>query len=112
MASTPDTREELKSARGESCAIVAIHQPNYFPWLGYFAKMARSDAFVFLDDVQYSKNSYINRVQIKGKEWLTVPVSHHLGDPINRVQCADPRWRAKHLDKLRATYAKTAHFDE
>jgi hypothetical protein len=53
--------------------IVSIHQPNYFPWVGYFYKRMKSDIFVFLDDVQFSKNSYnqlsdhfITRVSILG----------------------------------------------
>ena len=33
--------------------IVAIHQPNFFPWLGFFDKIRRADVFVFLDDVSY-----------------------------------------------------------
>jgi hypothetical protein len=88
--------------------IVAIHQPNYAPWLGYFAKIARADVFVFLDDVQYSKNSYINRVQIdaRGKpRWLTVPVSYQFGEPISRVHAADAEWRERHLDLLQSYYA-------
>jgi hypothetical protein len=47
--------------------IVAIHQPNFFPWLGYFSKIARSDTFIFLDDVQFTKRksgSWSNRVQL------------------------------------------------
>jgi hypothetical protein len=95
--------------------IVAIHQPNYAPWLGYFAKMARADVFVFLDDVQYSKNSYINRVQIdlSGKpRWLTVPVSYRFGDAINAVRAAEADWPASHLDTLRTAYADAAAFAE
>lgn len=87
--------------------IVAIHQPNYAPWLGYFAKMARADMFVLLDDAQFSKNSYINRVQVDagGKpRWLTVPVSYDFGDPINRVRCADAAWPRSHGDTLKALY--------
>ncbi|MEC8198310.1 MAG: WbqC family protein, partial [Pseudomonadota bacterium] len=52
--------------------IVAIHQPNYFPWLGYFRKMIEADVFIFLDDVQFSKGSYTNRVGIRsgsGRRW-------------------------------------------
>src|SRR5690606_21435204 len=44
--------------------LVAIHQPNYAPWLGYFHKLAQADVFVFLDDAQFSKGSYTNRVQV------------------------------------------------
>jgi hypothetical protein len=94
--------------------IVAIHQPNYLPWLGYFAKMARADVFVFLDDAQYSKNSYINRVQIDAggePRWLTVPVSYHFGDPIGRVRASKPDWRRSHLDTLRNCYRGAPSFE-
>ena len=95
--------------------IVAIHQPNYAPWLGYFSKLARADVFVFLDDAQYSKNNYINRVQIdaRGKQrWLTIPVRYNFGDPINRVRAADEHWRRSHLDVLRAQYIDALFFSE
>ncbi|HEY7609104.1 MAG TPA: WbqC family protein [Alphaproteobacteria bacterium] len=93
--------------------IVAIHQPNYFPWLGYFRKIAAADIFIFLDDAQYTKNSYINRVQIAapaGARWLTAPVSYAFGDPINRVRFARADWRRAHLDALHGAYAKAAAF--
>jgi len=87
--------------------IVAIHQPNYLPWLGYFHKIAAADVFVFLDDVQYTKNSYINRVKIlgpSGVRWLTVPVSYTFGDAIGKVQPALPDWPTRHLDTLSGMY--------
>ena len=93
--------------------ILAIHQPNYFPWLGYFRKIAESDIFVFLDDAQYTKNSYINRVQIaaaEGARWLTVPVSYAFGEAINRVRFARADWRRAHLDTLRGVYAAAPAF--
>jgi len=42
--------------------VVAGHQPNFFPWFGYFEKMLLADVFVFSDDVQYTKQNYVNRV--------------------------------------------------
>ena len=45
--------------------IVAIHQPQYLPWLGYFDKMLKADVFCYLDTVQYKKNEWQNRNRIK-----------------------------------------------
>ena len=103
-------REMLRSLRPRT---VTIHQPNYAPWLGYFAKMARADVFIFLDDAQYTKNSYINRVQIDAggiPRWLTVPVSYRFGDSIGAVRISDADWRRSHLDTLKTYYAHAAHF--
>ena len=93
--------------------LVAIQQPNYLPWLGYFHKIALANVFVFLDDVQFSKNGYINRVRILSNgtaRWLTVPVSVHLGDPINGVRPARDGWTAAHLDTLKTVYGDAAAF--
>ncbi len=96
--------------------IVAIHQPNFCPWLGYFAKILRSDLFVLLDDVQFSKNSWTNRVRIKtpqGAQWLSVPVltTGRFGQPITEVEINDRvKWRQKVLKSIEANYARAAHF--
>jgi WbqC-like protein family len=95
--------------------ITAVHQPNYAPWLGYFAKIAQADIFVFLDDAQYSKNNYINRVQIDSggaAKWLTIAVRHRFGDRINTVKVADAGWRRSHLDILRSRYEGARAFPE
>ncbi len=95
--------------------IVAIHQPNYVPWLGYFAKLAQADIFVFLDDVQFSKNGYTNRVQVLNgdrRHWLTVPVRVSLGDAIDAVVPAKPGWAASHRDSLANFYRRTPAFGE
>ena len=58
--------------------LVACHQPNFLPWLGFFAKLARSDRFVLLDDVQFprtSRGTYTNRqIQSGGVDLLGVDV--------------------------------------
>ena len=93
--------------------VVAIHQPNYLPWLGYFAKMARADIFVFLDDVQFTKGGYTNRVQIDGggeARWLTVPVRVSLGQRVNEIMPSRPDWRGAHLDTIATYYRDAAHY--
>jgi hypothetical protein len=57
--------------------IVAAHQPNFLPWLGFFDRMRRADLFVFVDHVQFERQNYQNRALIKtaeGARWITVPV--------------------------------------
>lgn len=95
--------------------IVAIHQPNYAPWLGYFNKIARCDAFIFLDDVQYSRGGYTNRVRIGRAElpvWLTQPVKREFGSAICRTRFSSEDWPARHLDSLKGAYARAASFRE
>ncbi len=98
--------------------VVAIHQPNFLPWLGYFDKIARADVFVLLDDVEFSKGSYTNRVRIlvNGEpKWLTVPVDRGGGStqPISEVRIReDGRWRQKAVETIRHAYARAEHFDE
>ncbi|WP_442604275.1 WbqC family protein [Paenibacillus sp. KN14-4R] len=98
--------------------IVSIHQPNFLPWLGYYYKIMQSDAFVLLDDVQYTKNSYMNRSKIKtptGEMWLTIPVSTsgQLGSAMNEVHI---NWRSLRMDKLlkqlEASYRRSTYFTE
>jgi hypothetical protein len=95
---------------------IAIHQPNYAPWLGYFAKMASADVFVFLDDCQMPiGRSYVSRVQIRGREgaeWMTIPVQRSEGQAIRAVKFADRTWTRKHLGTFRANYARCPYYHQ
>jgi len=94
--------------------IVATHQPNYFPWLGYFYKIWKSDFFVFLDDVQFSKKGMHNfHFLRKGDESvkLNIPVKHAYTDPINKVITNDAGgWKGRHLELIRDCYAGAPFF--
>ena len=95
--------------------IVAVHQPNYFPWLGFFRKMAKADYFIFLDDVQFSKGSYTNRVEIRAevtRRWLTVPIRVSLGQSINEVFVAKEDWVSGHLRILKQSYSRCPYFEQ
>ena len=96
--------------------IVAIHQPNFFPWLGYFDKIARADVFVLLDDAQFSKQSRTNRVQVMvdGEPgWITAPVRRDGKVPIAEARFDESKpWRKKALKTIRFSYAGTPGFEE
>ena len=95
---------------------ISIHQPAYLPWLGYFHKIMLSDVFVYLDTVQYEKNSFINRNKIKGAKdsiWLTVPVKlkGHTQTTIKAVEIDNTqKWKQKHLKSIKINYSKAPFF--
>ena len=100
--------------------LVAIHQPNFLPWLGYFDKLARADAFVLLDDAQFPKKggTWINRVRMLvhgAPAWVTVPVdrSYHGVREIRemRIDESNP-WRQKLVKTLHGSYAASPAFDQ
>jgi hypothetical protein len=85
--------------------VVAIHQPNFLPWLGFFDKLARADVFVLLNSVQFprtSKGTWINRVKLLvGGEarWATVPIVRPREAPSRSRTCASgPRRRGADRD--------------
>lgn len=102
--------------------ICGIHQPNFFPWLGYFDKIARSDIFVFLDQVDYEKSGhsmqcYTNRVAIlKNGEsfWVHCPViREHGAQAICSVKINDKlEWRNKLKNTINECYRAANYFNE
>jgi hypothetical protein len=103
--------------------LIAIHQPNFFPWLGYFDKIRRADVFVLLDAVTYPRSgsggmgSWVNRVRVRVQgeaKWVTCPVKRvQLGTSILAVEIDDGQpWRARLQKTLIANYGRAAHFEE
>ena len=94
--------------------IVSIHQPQFLPWLGYFDKIASSDIFILLDNVQFKKNEWQNRNKIRtpqGWQWLTVPVLHNFGQKISEVKINNQiKWKDNHLKTLELNYKKSPFF--
>ena len=94
--------------------IVAVHQPQFLPWLGYFDKMRRADTFCYLDNVQYKKNDWQNRNRIKtaqGWQWLTVPVHYRFPQKIKEVTIDNTvAWKTKHLRTLTTNYSHAPYF--
>jgi hypothetical protein len=93
---------------------VAIHQPQYLPYLGFFHKLNQCDLFVVLDNVQFQKNGVQNRNKIKtsqGWQWLTVPVLHNLGQLILEVKInPSDSWARKHWNAIVSNYGRAPFF--
>lgn len=93
---------------------VIISQSMYFPWVGMLEQIRLADTLIHYDDVQFSKGSFSNRVQVKlpnGPSWMTVPLhDHHMGQTIEEVQLQPTgTWRARHLAMLEQSFAGAPH---
>ncbi len=97
--------------------IVSIHQPNFIPWLGYFYKIYKSDVFVILDNVQFTKNGFTNRNLIKtpqGENWLTLHVVQSGKFGQNITDCVifnKPLNTKKIITSVMSNYKKAKFFE-
>lgn len=92
---------------------VALLQSNYLPWKGYFDLINSVDEFIFYDDVQYTKNDWRNRNQIKtkrGVEWISIPCGSNLNRLINEVEINDKKWKNAHWSKIIKSYRQAPFF--
>ncbi len=97
---------------------IAIHQPNFLPWMGYFYKIAQCDTFVFLDHVEYTKKSFTKRVKIhkpdslEEDQYITIPLQKHSDHAtINSLKLIeDDRWQKKICAQIYNTYHKAPYY--
>src|SRR5579862_3984191 len=88
---------------------VVISQPMLFPWPGFFELIACADVFVHLDDAQFSKGSFTNRIQIKhanGIKWMTIPLKG--GGQFQKIfelEAAGADWKRQHRELVRQSLA-------
>lgn len=93
---------------------LGIMQPYFFPYIGYFQLISAVDIFIIYDDVQYMKQSWINRnyILLKGHKFLfTLPVkkaSYTL--PINKREFYFQENKQKLLDTFTQAYRKAPYF--
>jgi hypothetical protein len=105
--------------------LIAGHQPNYLPYLGFFHKLAHCDRFMIADTAQFVKRGtfgwiHRNKIRVAGKtgdgdgwQWLSLPVK----TAGKREQtCAEAEldnkldWRRKHWAAIEYNYKKAPHF--
>ena len=60
-------------------AVVAVMQPYFYPYAGYFRLLAAANTFVIFDDVQFPRRGRVHRCEVPGpgrrSEWLTLPLA-------------------------------------
>lgn len=95
---------------------IAIMQPYFFPYIGYFQLINSVDRFIIFDDVNYIKKGWINRnrILLNGSEHLfTLPVKNASQNKyIKEIMLDDPaKWKSKFTKTLVAAYKKTPNFE-
>ncbi|WP_334145636.1 WbqC family protein [Hyphomicrobium sp.] len=81
-------------------ATVVITQPMLFPWPGFFEQLMLADTYIYLDDAQFSKGSFTNRIQVlrgPARSWMTIPLAGKGSfQTISALQAAGDAWKASH----------------
>lgn len=88
---------------------IAIHQPEHFPYMGFFDKIKSVDLFIILDDVQYTKNNWQNRNRFLNKnqveEFFTIQVEKNANKKlIKDVNIVEGPWKNKTIKKLQQNF--------
>lgn len=97
---------------------IAIHQPNFLPWAGYFLKMAVSDIFILHDNVEINMSGPTRRVKIAARhtadhtQWLTIPLKKNSDYALIKdlEVSTEVDWRRKHLSQIKEAYRLCKYF--
>lgn len=94
---------------------VVISQPMLFPWPGFFEQLMLADVYIFLDDVQFSKGSFTNRVQLRfgvESKWMSIPLAQKGAfHRIDELMEADHEWRSAHREMVRQSLRGAPYLD-
>lgn len=98
---------------------VAMMQPAFMPWQGFFELIYKSEIFIFLDDFQFSVQSYHQRnrlfVNTGQVGWYSVPVMKSISFKVSlnktRINEMIP-WRSKMWKRIQQNYSKAPYFAE
>jgi len=72
--------------RGPRPGAIAVMQPYFYPYAGYFRLLAAVQTFVIFDDVQFVRRGRVHRCEVPGlagaREWLTLPLARQPRDTL------------------------------
>jgi hypothetical protein len=93
---------------------LAVMQPYFLPYIGYFQMINAVDKFVFYDDVTYIKNGWINRNRVKGGTIFTIPLKNQSSNRL--IRNTEVLWSSRFINKflktIQQTYSKSPYFSE
>jgi hypothetical protein len=96
---------------------IAMMQPAFLPWQGFFELIYQSERFIILDDFQFSVQSYHQRNRLfvnKGQvDWYSVPIRKSLsfGEPLNHTLINEiSPWRMKMWKRIQQNYSKASYY--
>lgn len=93
-----------------------IHQPYFIPWMGYFSKLLYADKFIVLDNVDFKKRDFIDRVKIinsdGGLKWIGLPIGQQFQTRINEIISDNDKVADLIILNIRSAYSKARYFKE
>jgi len=96
--------------------IASIHQPNFFPWMGFFDKLIQSDSFVFLTSSMRSKDDkFLTRTKIldgSSSRYISIPLGIKQIPIKDLLMPNDKKWKIKTLNKIHNSYHDSQFYDE
>lgn len=97
---------------------IAIMQPYFFPYIGYFSLIMQSDAFIIFDTPQFMRKGWIERNRIGklagGSVYIKVPLNKaDLATKIKDMSIDDASdWRRKILSQLDIYKKKAPYYND
>lgn len=94
---------------------IAIHQPNFFPYSGFFHKLINVDTLVLLDDVQFEFDlTNRNKIISKNNDWIRISIPTNKSNkfyPINKVEVNNEiNWKEKNWKLILDSYCDSPFF--
>jgi len=94
---------------------ITIHQPNFFPYPGFFHKLIDVDTLVLLDDVQFQFDlTNRNKIITKNNDWTRISIPTNKSNkfyPINKVEINNKiNWKEKNWKLIFDSYYDSPFF--
>ena len=109
----------IQKIMGEKGQYLALMQPYFFPYIGYFSLVAKADLFLFFDNAQFIKGGWVNKNKIISNRpcgWthINIPIRKHPHDTLIKAAkiANDDDWQKKIKNQIRFYQSRSAFFEE